>query len=50
MYLLDFKISDFACALFFVLCRKKLSMYASVTRVIPNIDDSLKTSGCILLL
>ncbi|KAL9278103.1 hypothetical protein AtEden1_Chr5g0083391 [Arabidopsis thaliana] len=24
---------------------KKLSMYASVTRVIPNIDDSLKTSG-----
>ncbi|XP_023637643.1 uncharacterized protein LOC17883246 [Capsella rubella] len=24
---------------------KKLSMYASVTRVIPNIDDPLKTSG-----
>ncbi|VVB12831.1 unnamed protein product [Arabis nemorensis] len=24
---------------------KKLSMYASVTKVIPKIDDSVKTSG-----
>lgn len=32
----------------FFLCRKKLSMYASVTKVIPDIDDPSKISGCIL--
>lgn len=45
---------DFLTWLFFLFfiflsCRVKLSMYASVTSVIPFMDDTCKTTGCILL-
>ncbi|CAG7900978.1 unnamed protein product [Brassica rapa] len=43
------KILGFSTPLF--ICRKKISMYACVTKVIPEADvnDPSKISGCILL-